>query len=221
MDDEQFEYSSDDSVNEPEWHPEGIHLWDCNVAYDHIRDFRIAHNTTTVYEPCSSCGALYYRGPFHIVLKHRGILCHECSDRSLAPVTLVITRFKAQWHEHLITFDKSPKESTRLIIGTRSEQIPKPTLSFIEKFHSFAETDHILTVHGLEGPNRFMIYAAQRSDDMQESTLQPEKTTPLAELFSRFQSALLGVGYLFFQYVNTKDPAAPLLLRTHEEWRSL
>jgi hypothetical protein len=221
MDDELFDHSTDDAINDPVWQVDNLQIWGKDAASDHIRDFRIAHNAMSVYKPCSACGALYYRGPFHIVLRNNEILCHECAAYSLAPITLVITRFNAQWHEHLLTFDKASEESTRLIIGTRSEQIPEPTLGFIERFYSFTEANRLRTVHGLESPNRFMLYSAPYGDHTGAPLLQPEKATPLDRFFTRYRSALLGVGYLFFQQIKTNDPESPLLLRTLEEWKKL
>lgn len=221
MEDELFDHSANDAINNPVWQPDNLQSWGKKTTSHQIRDFRIAHNATTVYKPCSACGACYYRGPFHIVLKDSEILCHECADRSLAPITLVITRFNAQWHEHLLTFDKASEESTRLIIGTRSEQIEEPTLGFIEKFYSFIETHQHKTVHGLESPNRFMLYTAPYGENTRAPLLQPEKATPLDRFFTQYRSALLGVGYLFFQQINATDPGSPMLLRTLEEWKKL
>jgi hypothetical protein len=221
LDDNARQYSSEDSINNPEWHPEGIHHWDIDQEFDHIRGFRIAHNTTTVYEPCGSCGALYYRGPYHVVVKNRGILCHECAGRTLVPLTMVLTGFYARWHEHLVTFDAPSGASTRLVIGVGGETVPDRVMSFIESFQSFAGEQRYRTVHVIEGPDRFRLYSSRDSGGMQEAPLFPEKETPLDGLFRERRSDLLGVGYILYQHLVPGNPGCPVLLRTHEEWKRL
>jgi hypothetical protein len=113
----------------------GRSLWELDHDYETIRSYRIAHNTTTVFEPCHVCGALYYRGPFHIVKRDCGILCHECAGKQPLPLHRLLGPFLRS-----ITHSQNDVRAikgghTRILIGVRDvEKCPPEAYEFLEDF---------------------------------------------------------------------------------------
>jgi hypothetical protein len=206
--------------------------WDLQSKTDWIRDFRIVHNTTTIFEPCCRCGAAYYRGPYQIVKHGSGILCIECASKSPIPVVDFFRRYMEavkQW------FCEVPCDTgngtVRIIAGITphrsreldaTDALPDHLNTLLDQLRQHAEENRALTVYFIKSlPDQFHMYSHFEHNTLQEVLFQKDERSVINGFIRQNRKAFAEFEYLLLQRIDPQSPTRPQLIRTHEEWKRL
>ena len=231
---EDFNQRCEDTPFHNDWAVPGA-LWDQPAPEgDWIRSFRIAHNTTTIYEPCCRCGAVYYRGPFHIVQRDTGILCWECAAKIPFPLARIMQEYLDRLQ--LWTFAEPCENNTgtfHILTATQPfsenqtplhcEHPPGELMDGIKQLCRLSEELECFVIYFIKGryDNYFPYTAKFTSGPHGAGSLVCGGGTLVDGFLRENRAVFSSVEYLLLQRIIPAHPYCPILLRSQVEWRSL